>query len=102
MTATTRHEVEELLEIVGNLPVSRVEEVLDFARFLEWRSQREQTLSGIDIEDASNAENEAWDALFATEQSQGLLSRLAAQAVEDDEAGETVELVLGTDGTLLD
>lgn len=102
MTTTTRHEVEELLEIVRNLPVSHVEEVLDFARFLEWRSQHRQALSEIDVEDVSDAENEAWDALFATEQSQRLLSRLAAQAIEDDESGETVELVFDANGNLID
>ena len=102
MTTTIRHEVEELLEIVRNLPVSRVEELLDFARFLAWRSQHRQVFSEIDVEDTSDAENEAWDALFATEQSQRLLSRLAAQAIEDDESGETVELVFDANGNLID
>lgn len=102
MTATTRPEVEELLEIVGNLPVSHVEEVLDFARFLEWRSQRNYTAPEAETEDAFDAENDAWDALFATEQSQRLLSRLAAQAIKNDDAGETVELVFDADGNLLD
>ncbi len=102
MTATTRPEINELLEIVVSLPVSHVEEVLDFARFLEWRSQRNHTAPEVEMEDASDAENDAWDALFATEQSQRLLSRLAAQAIENDDAGETVELILDADGNLLD
>ena len=102
MTTTTRHEVEELLEIVRNLPVSHVEEVLDFARFLEWQSQHRQALSEIGVEDVSDAENEAWDEILATQQSQRLLSRLAAQAIEDDESGETVELVFDANGNLID
>ena len=100
MATTTRHEVEELLDIVRNLPVSHVGEVLDFARFLEWRSQRQQMASEVDIENVSDAENEIWDALFASEQSQQLLSRLAAQALAEDEAGETSDLLLDADGNL--
>lgn len=102
MAITTRHEVEELLEIVRNLPVAHVEEVLDFARFLEWQSQHRQALSEIGVEDVSDAENEAWDEILATQQSQRLLSRLAAQAIEDDESGETVELVFDANGNLID
>ena len=66
MTTATRHEVEELLDIVRNLPVSHVGEVLDFARFLEWRSQRQQIASEVDIENVSDGENEIWDTLFAS------------------------------------
>lgn len=102
MTTTTRHEVEELLQIVRNLPVARVEEVLDFARFLEWRSRNEQSVSDEELQDASDAENEAWDTLFANERSQQLLSRLALQALAEDEAGATTELLFDADGNLID
>ena len=97
MTTTTRHEVEELLEIIRNLPVSRVEEVLDFARFLQWRSRNAQVVSD-DVEGASDAENEDWDTLLANERSQQLLSRLALQAITEDEAGATTALLFDADG----
>lgn len=102
MTTTTRHEVEELLEIVRNLPVSRVEEVLDFARFLEWRSRNDQAVSDDELEGASDAENEAWDTIFANERSQQLLSRLALQAIAEDETGATTALLFDADGNLID
>ena len=102
MTTSTSHELEELLEIVRNLPMVHVEEVLDFARFLEWRVQRTQASSDEAIDRPSDAENEAWDPLLASGRSQQVLSRLAAKAIKDDEEQETVELVFDADGNLID
>ena len=102
MTTSTSHELEELLEIVRNLPMAHVEEVLDFARFLEWRAQRTQAPSEETLDRPSNAENEAWDALLASGRSKQVLSRLAAKAIEDDEDGKTIELVFDADDNLVD
>ena len=102
MTTTTSHELEELLEIVRNLPTAHVEEMLDFARFLEWRSQRAQIASEADLDRPSDAETEAWDTLLASRESQRMLSRLAAKAIEEDDAQETTELAFDADGNLVD
>ena len=102
MTTSTSHELEELLEIVRNLPMAHVEEVLDFARFLEWRAQRTQAPSEETLDRPSNAENEAWDALLASGRSKQVLSRLAAKAIEDDEDGKTIDLVFDADDHLVD
>lgn len=102
MTNSTSHELEELLEIVRNLPITHVEEVLDFARFLEWRTQRTHASSDDALDRPSDAENEAWDILLASGESQQVLSRLAAKAINDDENQETVDLVFDADGNLID
>ena len=89
-TNTTIYQDRErtLINIVRVLPPNRVEQLVDFARFLEAQVfgqefTREEDLVTTDADDAR------WDALLATDEGQTLLDRLAGEALAEHQAGKT-------------
>lgn len=77
-----------LVKIARVLPTSRVEQLVDFARFLEAQILSEELLqeeSATEME----ADNAQWDALFATDEAQALLEKLADEALAEHRAGKT-------------
>jgi len=98
--ATLEHEYERtLLAIARTLPPGRVEQLIDYARFLEAQILDEALLA-----DAGGAETETddarWDALLASEDGQALLEKLAAEAAVEHGAGKTKAITFDTEGRM--
>ena len=77
-----------LIEIARALPANRMEQLVDFARFLESQSLTEKLLKGEDLTEIE-ADNAEWDAILASEESQALLEKLADEALAEHRAGKT-------------
>jgi NADH dehydrogenase/NADH:ubiquinone oxidoreductase subunit G len=90
---------EELISIVRKLPPERVLEVIDFAQFLELKTDLAAALEN-ESEEAVAAENAHWDALLADERSQSLLEKMADEALAEIEAGQGEPILLTEDGEL--
>ena len=99
-TAVDRDYERTLIKIVRLLPPNRVEQLVDFARFLETQSLREEL-----IQEETTAEIEAdnarWDALLATEEAQTLLEKLAQEALEEHRAGKTKPMAFNDKGQIV-
>jgi hypothetical protein len=100
MQASTRREYERtLLEIARALPPGRVEQLIDYARFLEAQMLNEALEAeepAADIE----ADNAAWDALLATDGAQTVLEKLVGEAAAEYRAGKTKSVALDDEGRL--
>jgi hypothetical protein len=60
-----------LLDLVHQLPIERQKQVVDFVRFLELETLKE------------NENNGKWESFFATQASEDLLSQMASKVRED-------------------
>jgi len=89
-----------LIKIARLLPPNRVEQLVDFARFLE-----AQILSGELLQEESMAEVEAdnaqWDALLATDEAQALLEKLADEALAEHRADKTRPMAFDDEGRIV-
>lgn len=99
-TAAQRDHEQTLIKIARILPPQRVEQLVDFARFLE-----AQILSEDFIEEENVAEIEAdnarWDTLMATDEAQMLLEKLADEALAEHRAGKTKPMAFSNDGRIV-
>lgn len=89
-----------LIKIARVLPLSRVEQLVDFARFLEAQILSEELLqeeSMVEVE----AENAQWDALLATDEGQSLLEKLADEALAEHRAGKTRPMAFDDEGRIV-
>jgi len=92
-----------LVEIVRHLPHDRVEQVIDFAKFIEWQisqAEIENLPSDDEADEASGPGDEQWARLLATPESERLLAQLAQEALEDFHSGRTTEIAVTKDGIL--
>lgn len=89
-TDTTVHRDYErtLIKIARVLPPNRVEQLVDFARFLEAQILGEELIQGVDLAEIES-DNAEWDALLATDEAQTLLETLADEALAEHRAGRT-------------
>lgn len=92
-----------LVEVVRHLPSERVEQVIDFAKFIEWQISQ-TAIEKLTSEDLSDEESgpgdEQWERLLATRESERLLAQLAQEALDDFHSGRTTEIVVTQDGVL--
>ena len=89
-----------LITIVRTLPPNRVEQLVDFARFLDAQrltEQLAQTESRAEIE----ADNAHWDALLSTDSGQTLLEKLAGEALAEYRAGNTRPMTFNDNGRII-
>lgn len=73
----------QLIGIIRKLPPDRVSQVIDFAKFLESQLSgilNHNTGSQDKTEEEISEENERWDTLLATDESQQLLEKMADEA----------------------
>ncbi|MBP7962119.1 MAG: hypothetical protein KBG20_17415 [Caldilineaceae bacterium] len=90
-TQPMEHE-ETLLHILHTLPTKSVEQVVDFARFLQWREiDQWHVLHEDETEAEVQADIERWDASFAA--SPDKLKKLANRAREEIMAGRTMDMI---------
>jgi len=97
-TQPMEHE-ETLLHILHTLPSKSVEQIVDFARFLQWREIDQWNVLHEDETEAEvQADIERWDASFAA--SPDKLKKLANRAREEIMAGRTMDMVFTDDGKI--
>ena len=89
-----------LIKIIRNLPPSRVDELLDFARFLESQILAEKLAQGEDL-DEIEANNDRWDALLVTDDSQKMLEILAEEALNEHRLGKTKPMRFSNKGRII-
>ncbi len=89
-----------LIKIVRVLPPNRVEQLVDFARFLKAQRLSEEFIQKEDIAEM-NADNARWDALLATDKGQTLLEELADEALIEHHAGKTKLMTFNNEGQIM-
>lgn len=92
-TDTTMYQDHErtLIEISRALPPHRMEQLVDFARFLEAQILSEELLQEESMAEVE-ADNVKWDAILATDEGQALLEKLADEALAEHRAGKTMPM----------
>lgn len=95
----TRQEyVEILISIVHNLPIERVPQVVDFARFIE--AQVEEVLEDEETAEEIAASEAKWGELFARPEAQAKLLEMARDAREAAKAGLAYDMEFDEEGNL--
>jgi len=98
---TTQQDYEwTLIKIARGLPTSRVEQLVDFARFLEAQVLSEKLLQAERAPEVE-ADNAQWDALLATDKAQALLEQLADEALAEHRAGKTRPMAFDHTGRIV-
>jgi hypothetical protein len=98
---TVRQDYERtLIKIARTLPRSRVEQLVDFARFLEAQILSEELLQEESVAEVE-ADNAQWDALLATDEAQALLEKLADEALTEHRVGKTRPMVFDDEGRIV-
>ena len=87
-TVMNKENEQTLIKIVRVLSSDRVEQLIDFARFLEAQILSEDIIKEEGTSEIE-ADNEQWDALLATDKSQALLETMAVEALAEHKAGKT-------------
>jgi hypothetical protein len=90
-TVIRREYEQTLINIARGLPSTQVEQLVDFARFLEAQMLNEALLKGEDATQVE-ADEERWDELLATDEAQLLLEKMANEALAEHCAGQTKPL----------
>ncbi len=93
-TTPQRSTEQQLLTIARRLPAERLTHLIAFARFLEY----ELTEVGETV--SYTAADARWDELLASPEGQQTLLKLAREAEEEYEAGQTTEIILTDDDRL--
>lgn len=89
-----------LIKIARTLPPNRVEQLVDFARFLEAQILSEELIKEEDIAEIE-ADNARWDALLATDEAQTLLEKLANEALAEHRVGKTKPMTFDNEGRIV-
>ncbi len=89
-----------LINTVRTLPPNRVEQLVDFARFLEAQILTEKLVQEEGIVEIE-ADNERWDALLAIDEVQVLLEKLADEALAEHRAGKTQPMTFNDEGRIV-
>jgi len=95
-----QNQEQNLIKIIRNLPPSRVDELLDFARFLEAQILTEKLTQEEDLAEIE-ADNDQWDTLLATDESQALLERLAQEALAEHRLAKTKPMLFSDEGRIM-
>jgi hypothetical protein len=91
-----------LVKVIRALPANRAAQLVDFARFLEAQTLADHLAQEENAEfEEILADNAKWDALFATEQSQQLLEKMADEALAEHRAGRTRPMKFTDDGRIV-
>jgi hypothetical protein len=88
-----------VIQIMRQLPPERVSELVDFARFLEYRAAEGVDAYRTATDEAGDAD-QRWDELLARPEAKEVMRQMAREAREDFYAGRTTEIVDAEDGRL--
>lgn len=98
-TVRTADYEQALINIVQTLPSERAEQIVDFARFIQFLELSERgVLHEDETEEEVRADNERWEATFSA--SRGRLRALAREAREEIQAGQTTEMKFTDEGEI--
>jgi hypothetical protein len=89
-----------LINTVRVLPPNRVEQLVDFARFLEAQILTEKLVQEEGITEIE-ADNARWDALLATDEAQVVLEKLADEALAEHRSGKTQPMTFNDAGRIV-
>jgi hypothetical protein len=89
-----------LIDIVRLLPPNRVEQLVDFARFLEAQILTEALNEEEEIAEVE-ADNARWDALLDIDEAQDMLEKLADEALEEYQTGKTKRMTVDDEGRIV-
>ena len=97
MTTYTYPQLQEyektVLSIMRRLPVERLPNLIDYARFLEFQE-------GLTSDDTVSDRDARWDAMLASSVGKALLYKLADAAEVEIDAGRTTDIGFTDDGRL--
>lgn len=99
-TAVERDYERTLIDIARVLPPNRVEQLVDFARFLETQSLSEVLVQEEELAEIET-DNARWDELMATDEAQTLLNKLAEEALIEHRAGKTKPMAFNNRGQIV-
>ena len=99
-TAVYQNYESTLIRIARILPPNRVEQLVDFARFLEAQLLNEYLVQQEDAAEIE-ADNARWEKLLATEDAQSLLEELADEALAEHQAGKTKPMAFDDKGKIV-
>ena len=99
-TTVERDHERTLIKIARVLPPNRVEQLVDFARFLETQSLSEELIQKEGLTEIE-ADNARWEKLLATEDAQSLLEELADEALAEHQAGKTKPMAFDDKGKIV-
>ena len=93
-----------VIRIMRKLPLERIKQLVDFARFLETQATQEYN-EGLDEEEIETTEEirsdeETWDELLAKPKAKQMMRKMAREALEDYRAGRTTDVAITEDGRL--
>lgn len=98
-TVRTADYQQTLINIVQTLPSERVEQIVDFARFIQLLELSERGILHEDeTEEEVRADNERWEAAFSA--SRDKLRAFAREAREEIQAGNTTAMTFTDDGEI--
>ena len=94
VTTPQRQNEQKLMAIARRLPPERLTHLIAFARFLEYEAKEDELTTSYTEGDAR------WDELLASSEGQQTLLKLAREAQEEYEAGQTTAITVTDDGRL--
>ncbi len=97
-----------VIAIMRRLPPNRKEQMVSFARFLEYDTFNEslpktsvsQAAKPSSEKETVSADDARWEALLATDDSQNLLDKLADEVLAEIQAGRAKPMVFTEDGEI--
>ena len=98
ISETTAYE-QALIDIIQTLPVERIRQVVDYARFVQTQTLDEFVLQEGEDPATVATDEAAWDAQFATSQEQ--MTKMAARVRAEIRAGQAKAMVFAKDGRIL-
>lgn len=99
MSIHQNHE-QTLIKIARILPHNRVEQLVDFARFLEAQILSEELFQGERVAEVE-ADNARWDTLLETDEAQALLEKLADEALREHRVGKARPMTFNDEGRIM-
>jgi len=94
----------KLVALMRRLPPERGQQILDFARFIAYETFKpkdNQVLEDVTLLAEEYTENDRrWEALFASEESQNALDKLADEALADIRAGKARAMIFTPTGEI--
>jgi hypothetical protein len=95
---TLTKDEQTLVTILRTLPVERIAQVLDYARYIQFRAFDDIDLLDDETEEEILADEALWDAQFAATQDK--MEALAEKLRAEIRAGRTQDMVFTDDGEL--
>ncbi len=94
-----------VINIIRKLPPERVQQLVDFARFLELQIAQKNHKDRfgekeIETEEGIRASEEKWDVLFTKPEAKHVMREMAHEALEDYRAGRSTSIAITKDGRL--